>query len=135
MLPEEWHRESGIRSGRAARLWTGWAFGIVAAAVVVLLVIVAFDFARNVYIDGEALFGRILIGFLASVAVFLGLLAAALVRSGRSGSPIGRVFTAGLFLALLGAIAGLMVPASATIGAVGVGTVGLLLMAHGAVRG
>jgi hypothetical protein len=97
-------------------------------------VILAFDFAINDYVGDEALFMRVLIGFFASIAVFVGLLATALIRSGRSGSQIDQVFFVGVVLAVLGALVGLTFPGGAGMSGFVVGGVGMLLMGIGAIR-
>jgi hypothetical protein len=128
------HHEFGFEAPNESRIRVGWVFAILALVPLVLLVIVAYDFATNEYITGEALFGRTLIGFFASIVVFIGLLATALIRSGKSGSHIDRSFGVGFVLALLGAFVGLSLPGGAGIPAFLVGGVGVVLMGVGAFK-
>jgi len=128
------HHGIGTGVTHNGRTRAGWVLGILAVVPLVLLVVVAYDFATNGYVEGEALLGRVLIGFFASVAVFMGLLAAALIRSGRSGSDIDRLFTIGFGVAVVGGLLGLSAPGGVRIAAVVATGVGAVLMGWGVVR-
>lgn len=128
------HHEVGSLVPNESRIRVGWLLAILALVPLVLLVLVAYDFATSTYIDGEAVFGKVLIGFFAPLVVFLGLLAAALIRSGKSGSPIDRTFRIGVVLALLGALTAAMGVGSAWIVGVVMGSVGVILMGVGAFK-
>lgn len=129
------HHGIGTGTTHSARIRVGWVLGIFGVISLVLLAIVAYDFATNVYIDGEALFGWVLIGFFASVAVFMGLSAAALIRSGRSGSDIDRAFAIGVALAVLGALVVPLIPGGdAWKVAVVIGGLGFVMMVYGVIR-
>jgi len=128
------HQEVGSEVPNVSRIRVGWVFAILALVPLVLLVIVAYGFATNDYIDGEALLVQTLIGFLASIAALMGLFGAALIRSGKSGLRIDRLFRIGIVVVLVGVIVGLMLPGSAGIPAFVVGGVGVILMGVGAFK-
>jgi len=131
----------GIGSGakHSGRIWAGWVLGILTVIPVVLLVRVAYDFATNTYIDQEVAVGWIFIGFFAPVAVFMGLFAAELVRSGRSGSRIDRVFARGVAVVVLSALLVPLIPElipgdDGWKVAIVIGGVGFVMMGYGIIR-
>lgn len=133
------HDGIGTGARHSGRIWAGWVLGILTLIPAVLLVIVAYDFATNVYIDQEAVVGWILIGFFAPVAVFMGLFAVELVRSGRSGSRIDRVFVRGVAVVVLSALLVPLIPElipgdDGWKAAITVGGVGFVMMGYGVIR-
>jgi len=128
------HHDLGLAAPNQGRIRVGWVLAILTLVPLVLLILVAYNFATNDYIEGEALFGKVLIGFFAPLVVFLGLLTTALIRSGKSGSRIDRAFRIGIVLALLGALVAVMGIGSAWIAGAVMGGIGMILMGVGAFK-
>ena len=128
------HHDLGLVAPNQSRIRVGWVLAILTLVPLVLLILVAYDFATNDYIEGESLVGKVLISFFAPLVVFLGLLTTALIRSGKNGSRIDRTFRIGIVLALLGALVAVMGIGSAWIAGAVMGGIGMILMGVGALK-